>query len=76
VTPPDAQACASGMIGEIEVAVFLGTCFNYVVRSGLVQVQAEGAIDRPFERGQSVRLHVPPDHCHAFSSPVANERDR
>ena len=70
VTPPDPQDSARGMIGEIEVAVFLGTCFNYVVRSGSVQVQAEGAIDHPFDRGQSVRLYVPPDHCHAFSAPA------
>ena len=70
VAPQDAQASGNGMIGEVEVAVFLGTCFNYVVRSGSLQVQAEGAIDHPFDRGQSVRLHVPPDHCHAFSAPA------
>ncbi len=65
-----AQTGDSGLSGEVEAAVFLGTYFNYIIRSGAIQVQAEGAIDHPIARGQVVRFHVPPDHCHAFADPA------
>jgi DsbC/DsbD-like thiol-disulfide interchange protein len=69
VRPSSDQASGDGVPGEVAAAVFLGTCFNYIIQSGAVQVQAEGAIDHPIDRGQRVRLYVPPEHCHAFSAP-------
>jgi iron(III) transport system ATP-binding protein len=69
VRPSGDQASGDGVPGEVAAAVFLGTCFNYIIQSGTVQVQAEGAIDHPIGRGQRVRLYVPPEHCHAFAAP-------
>jgi ABC-type Fe3+/spermidine/putrescine transport system ATPase subunit len=66
VRPAAAPAGENGFAGEIETAAFLGNCFDYTVRAGALQVQAEGPIDHPFARGQTVSLSVPSDQCHAF----------
>jgi len=52
--------------GEVETAAFLGTCFDYTIRAGSLQVQAEGPVDHPVARGDAVSLSVPPEQCHAF----------
>jgi ABC-type Fe3+/spermidine/putrescine transport system ATPase subunit len=52
--------------GEVEAAAFLGTCFDYTIRAGSLQVQAEGPVDHPVARGDAVMLSAPPEHCHAF----------
>jgi len=57
--------------GEVEAAAFLGTCFDYTIRSGSLQVQAEGPVDHPVARGDAVSLSVPPEHCHAFRADSA-----
>jgi iron(III) transport system ATP-binding protein len=53
-------------LGEVEAAAFLGTCFEYTIRSGTVQMQAEGPVDHPVTRGQAVAVSIAPDQCHAF----------
>ena len=54
------------LAGEVEAAAFLGTCFDYTIRAGALQVQAEGPVDHPVARGEAVSLFVKPDQCHAF----------
>jgi iron(III) transport system ATP-binding protein len=61
-------AAISGLAGEIEAVAFLGKCFDYTIRCGPLQVKAEGSVDRPFTRGQLVRLQVAPEQCHAFGA--------
>jgi iron(III) transport system ATP-binding protein len=68
VRPADAASAAGGFPGEIETAAFLGTFFDYTVRSGSVMIKAEGDVDRPLARGAAVRLAVPRDQCHAFGA--------
>jgi ABC-type Fe3+/spermidine/putrescine transport system ATPase subunit len=57
--------------GEVETAAFLGRTFDYTIKSGTLEIQAEGSVDYPVSRGQAVNVHIPADHCHAFSSTAA-----
>jgi iron(III) transport system ATP-binding protein len=73
VVRPSAGAAPAGgaerqnsFAGEVETAAFLGTCFDYTIRAGSLQVQAEGPVDHPVARGDAVMLSVLPEHCHAF----------
>ena len=61
----------NGFAGEVEAAAFLGAWFDYTISAGELQVKAEGSVDEPFARGAPVRLHIPPEQCHAFRA----ERD-
>ncbi len=61
-------AGGAGLPGEIAAAAFLGTCIDYTINAGTLQVQAEGSVDHPFVRGAIVSLSVEPDHCHAFGT--------
>ncbi len=70
VQSSSARTDGTGMSGEVEAVVFLGTYLSYIIRSGGMQVQAEGTIDHPIARGQPVRFRVAPDHCHAFVGPA------
>jgi iron(III) transport system ATP-binding protein len=65
---PAESATAGGFAGEIETAAFLGTFFDYTIRSGEVLIKAEGDVDHPVARGAAVRLAVPRDQCHAFKT--------
>ena len=61
-----APAGDNSFTGEVEAAAFLGTCFDYTIRAGALQVQAEGPVDSPVARGAAVSLSVPAEQCHAF----------
>ena len=58
------------LTGTVATAAFLGTCFDYAIQAGDLQVQTEGAVDHPVIRGQTVSLAIAADHCHAFSKAV------
>jgi ABC-type Fe3+/spermidine/putrescine transport system ATPase subunit len=58
------------LAGVVETAAFLGTCFDYAIAAGPLQMQAEGPVDHPFARGEPVSLTVAPEHCHAFRKAV------
>jgi iron(III) transport system ATP-binding protein len=69
VRPADGPCGDNSFRGEVEAAAFLGTCFDYTIRSGAVQVKAEGPVDNAVARGAPVQLHIPRDQCHAFRAP-------
>jgi iron(III) transport system ATP-binding protein len=71
VQPASQQSGENVFAGEIEAAAFLGTSFDYTIKSGQLEIQAEGSVDRPVARGQAVSLHIPAEHCHAFSATAA-----
>ncbi len=71
VQPAGQQSGENVFAGEVETAAFLGTCFDYAIKSGSLEIQAEGSVDHPVARGQAVNLHIPADHCHAFSAATA-----
>jgi iron(III) transport system ATP-binding protein len=52
--------------GTVEAAAFLGAKFDYTIKSGNLEIQAQGLADHPVARGQAVSLHIPAEHCHAF----------
>jgi ABC-type Fe3+/spermidine/putrescine transport system ATPase subunit len=54
--------------GLVETAAFLGTYFDYTVTAGAVQIEAEGPVDHPVARGQTITIAIPPEHCHAFAA--------
>ena len=58
--------------GEVETAAFLGASFDYTIKSGKLEIQAEGPVDHPVARGQAVSLHIPAEHCHAFAGTAEN----
>jgi iron(III) transport system ATP-binding protein len=66
VLRPAGAADANGLAGEVEAAAFLGTCFDYTIRSHALLLQVQGPVDHPVARGAAVSVHVPPEHCHAF----------
>jgi ABC-type Fe3+/spermidine/putrescine transport system ATPase subunit len=68
VRPGNQQSGENVFAGEVETAAFLGTTFDYTIKSGTLEIQAEGSIDYPVSRGQGVNVHIPADHCHAFSA--------
>jgi ABC-type Fe3+/spermidine/putrescine transport system ATPase subunit len=57
--------------GEIEAAGYLGASFDYTIKSGNLEIQAEGSVDHPVARGQTVNLRIAAEHCHAFSAAPA-----
>lgn len=68
VQPSANQAGENVFAGTVETASFLGASFDYAIKSGNFEIQAEGNADRPVERGHVVKLHISVDHCHAFSA--------
>ena len=54
--------------GEVETAGYLGARFDYTIKAGQFEIQAKGPVDHPVARGQAVNLHIPAEHCHAFSA--------
>jgi ABC-type Fe3+/spermidine/putrescine transport system ATPase subunit len=70
-----APAGENSFAGEVEAAAFLGTCFDYTIRAGALQVQAEGPVDSPVARGEAVSLSVPPDQCHAFRATASGHQE-
>ena len=68
VQPGSQQSGENVFAGEVETAAFLGTTFDYTIKSGTLEIQAEGSVDYPVSRGQAVNVHIPADHCHAFSA--------
>jgi iron(III) transport system ATP-binding protein len=71
VQPAGQQRGENVFAGDIETAAFLGTCFDYAIKSGNVEIQVEGSVDHPVARGQAVNLHIAADHCHAFAGATA-----
>jgi iron(III) transport system ATP-binding protein len=71
VQPAYQQSGENVFAGEVEAAAFLGTSFDYTIKSGKLEIQAEGSVDRPVARDQVVSMHVPAEHCHAFSATTA-----
>jgi iron(III) transport system ATP-binding protein len=71
VRPGGQQSGENVFAGEVETAAFLGTTFDYTIKSGPLEIQAEGSVDHPVSRGQPVTVHIPADHCHAFSATTA-----
>ena len=71
VQPAGQQSGENVFAGKVETAAFLGTCFDYAIKTGNLEIQAEGSVDHPVVRGQAVNLHIPADHCHAFSAATA-----
>jgi iron(III) transport system ATP-binding protein len=64
---PSGQAGGTNMFaGKVETAAFLGASFDYTIKAGGLEIQAEGPVDHPVARGQAVNLHIPAEHCHAF----------
>jgi iron(III) transport system ATP-binding protein len=72
VQPANQQRGEHVFAGEIETAAFLGTCFDYAIKLGKLEIQVEGSVDHPVARGQAVSLHIPADHCHAFAEKIAD----
>ncbi|MPZ56240.1 MAG: ATP-binding cassette domain-containing protein [Rhizobiales bacterium] len=66
--PANDPAGGNAFPGVVETVAFLGTCFDYTITSGAVQVQAEGPVDHPVARGQAVSVAIAPEHCHAFAA--------
>jgi iron(III) transport system ATP-binding protein len=66
--PAGGPAGNNAFPGLVETAAFLGTYFDYTVTAGAVQVEAEGPVDHPVARGQTVSVAIPPEHCHAFAA--------
>jgi iron(III) transport system ATP-binding protein len=58
--------------GEVETAAFLGASFDYTIKSGELEIRAEGPVDHPVARGQAASLHIPAEHCHAFAGTAEN----
>jgi ABC-type Fe3+/spermidine/putrescine transport system ATPase subunit len=71
VRPGNQQSGENVFTGEVETAAFLGTTFDYTIKSGALEIQAEGSVDHPVSRGQAVSVHIAADHCHAFSATAA-----
>jgi iron(III) transport system ATP-binding protein len=71
VQPAGQQSGENVLGGEIETAAFLGTCFDYTIKSGELEIQAEGSVDHPVARGQAVTFQIAPGHCHAFAGAIA-----
>jgi len=71
VQPANQQTGENVFAGEVETAAFLGASFDYMIKSGNLEIQAEGSVDHPVVRGQAVNMHVAADHCHAFSATTA-----
>jgi iron(III) transport system ATP-binding protein len=73
VVQPASQQCGENVFaGDIETAAYLGTCFDYAIKSGKLEIQVEGSVDHPVARGQAVNLHIPANHCHAFAEKIAD----
>jgi iron(III) transport system ATP-binding protein len=72
VQPASQRRGGNVFAGEIETAAFLGTCFDYAIKLGKLEIQVEGSVDYPVTRGQAVSLHIPTDHCHAFAEKIAD----
>ncbi len=71
VRPASQQSGENVFTGEVETAAFLGTSFDYAIKSGKLEIEAEGSVDHPVARGQTVSMHIPAEHCHAFSATTA-----
>jgi iron(III) transport system ATP-binding protein len=67
VQAADLQARENVFKGEVEAASYLGASFDYTIKTGKLEIQAEGSADHPVARSQTVNLHIPFEHCHAFS---------
>jgi iron(III) transport system ATP-binding protein len=67
VLKPANATDGNALLGVVETAAFLGTCFDYTIASGRLQIQAEGGVDHPVARGEAVSLTIAPEHCHAFA---------
>ena len=67
VQPAGQQTGENVFSGEVETAAFLGASFDYTIKSGKLEIQAEGPVDHPVARRQTVSLHIPAEHCHAFA---------
>jgi iron(III) transport system ATP-binding protein len=72
VRPGNQQSGENVFAGEVETAAFLGTTFDYTIKSGKLEIQAEGSVDHPVSRGQAVNVYIPAEHCHAFSATTAS----
>jgi len=68
LNPANEPAGGNALPGVVETVAFLGTCFDYTITAGTLQVQAEGPVDHPVARGQAVNVSVPAEHCHAFAA--------
>ena len=66
--PANGSAGENAFRGVTETVAFLGTCFDYTITAGALQVQAEGPVDHPIARGQAVDVTIAPEHCHAFAA--------
>jgi iron(III) transport system ATP-binding protein len=65
--PAHNPAGENALTGVVETAAFLGTCFDYTITAGALQVQAEGTVDDPLQRGATVNITIAPEHCLAFA---------
>ena len=70
VQPASPQTGENVFTGEVETAGYLGSSFDYAIKSGMLEIQVEGSVDHPVARGQAVNLHISAEHCHAFSATV------
>jgi iron(III) transport system ATP-binding protein len=66
-------AADTALIGQVEVASFLGTHINYVVKVGELTFNVEASADDVFARGNPVAIELMPNHCHAY---LADDTDR
>jgi iron(III) transport system ATP-binding protein len=66
IRPPGQAGGENAFAGRVETAAFLGASFDYTIKAGSLEIQAEGLVDHPVARGQAVNLHIPAEHCHAF----------
>jgi ABC-type Fe3+/spermidine/putrescine transport system ATPase subunit len=56
----------NALVGQVEVASFLGTHVNYVVKVGELIFNVEASVDDVFTRGDRVGVALSPNHCHAY----------
>src|SRR5690606_28409140 len=70
---PPGKAAANAFQGEVMAAAFLGTCIDYAVQAGPLQVKAEGSVAAPVARGVGVTVEIEPDNVHAFG-PMSEPR--